>query len=71
MMFTIQKRGPLKPIGGKPAGGAINGKPIIGARKRSSSFMSIEHQQMTETNNVRRTKFAMESPAGIGGICIC
>ena len=29
-----QKRGPLNPIGGKPAGGAINGRPPIGAKNR-------------------------------------
>lgn len=29
-----QKRGALNAIGGNPAGGTINGKPGIGARKK-------------------------------------
>jgi hypothetical protein len=29
-----QKRGPLNPIGGKPGGGARNGRPPIGAKGR-------------------------------------
>ena len=65
IIFLSSKREVLNPIGRKPGGGARNGIPPIGAKqkflRRNSNIIKY----------IRRTKLAIERPAGIGGICSC